>query len=208
MVLDAKNDWNSVNAQPERDRDALLTNAEPFGPNRTPADPDVGYLAEALRQKTGTLVSDNSEGRFAARAAVAAQLLAGAPWNDYFGPGSPLDRLCRIGGSVLRLGGDPDTTTLLHWSEYRTNLPQASRVRRHRRVLGHHGGKVRTVECLNDDGEGIVDWPGDDYFKTISDEYLSAGRGVRGRVGSANAELLDAGEFAEFGAQWMVGHFL
>jgi len=167
----------------------------------------VGYLAEVLRLKSATRVSDNPEARFGARGTGATQLLADAPWNDYFGACSPLDRLCQIGGSILRLGADPDTTTLLHWSEYKANLPSARGVRRHRRVIGQNGPEVRTVECLNDDGDGIVDWPGEDYFKTILDEYLREGRGERGRVGNAAAELLDARDFGEFGALWMVGHF-
>jgi aminoglycoside N3'-acetyltransferase len=88
----------------------------------------VGYLAEAFRQLPRTQVADNPSGRFAARGRLAHDLLEDAPWHDYYGPGSPLDRLCRAGGRVLRLGASPDTTTVLHFAEYLADVPNKRRI--------------------------------------------------------------------------------
>lgn len=207
MVLGADNAWDWVNERSEAERAALLADAQPFDPLATPADEEVGWLAEAMRRHPGTQVSDNPEGRFAARGGLASRLLADAPWDDYFGPGSPLERLCDLGGKVLRLGADLDTVTLLHHAEYLAPVAGKLRVVRHRRVLSPDGPVVRTVCCLND-SEGIVDWPGEeDYFATILKTYLSAGRGARGRVGGADSELLDARDLVAFGADWMGRHF-
>lgn len=202
MVLGAYDAWAHVNSRPESERAALLADAEPFDAARTPAEPDVGYLAEVLRTTPGTKVSDHPEGRFAARGARADELLRDVPWDDYFGPGSPLERLCATGGRVLRLGADESTTTLLHHAEYLADVPQKRRVRRHRRVL--EGGRpvIRTVECL-DDSEGIVAWEGEDYFALILRAYLAEGRGQRGTVGRARSELLDARDLLDFGVKWM-----
>lgn len=205
MLLGARNDFDWVNDRPGAERPELLRNAEPFDPLVTPADPQVGWLAEAFRRR-GASVTDNPEGRFAAWGDLGPSLLRDAPWNDYFGPGSPLDRLCRMDGAVLRMGADPDTTSLLHWAEYMAPLPQKRRVRRHRRVIGPDGPVIRTVDCL-DDSEGIVDWPGEDYFKSILDDYLREGRGARGLVGRAESQLLDARDFAAYGANWMARRF-
>ncbi|HEY1176049.1 MAG TPA: AAC(3) family N-acetyltransferase [Phytomonospora sp.] len=202
MTLGAANAWDWVNEKPEAERAALLADAIPFDPATTPAEGDVGYLAEAFRQAPSTLVTDNPEGRFGARGSLAAELLRDAPWNDYYGHGSPLQRLCEFGGAVLRLGADPDTVTLLHYAEYLAPLPDKRRVTRHRRVLGPDGPIVRTVSCL-DDSDGIVDWAGEDYFALILKAYLAEGRGARGRVGGASAELLDARDLVAFGAAWM-----
>lgn len=206
MVLGAANDWDWVNERPEAERAALLADATPFDPLTTPAEPDVGHLAEAMRRHPGTAVSDNPEGRFAARGALAATLLQDAPWDDYFGPGSPLAHLCEMGGKVLRLGADPDTATLLHHAEYLVPLADKRRVVRHRRVLGPAGPVVRTVSCL-DDSQGIVAWEGEDYFATILKAYLADGRGARGPVGGAASELLDARDLVAFGVDWMSRHF-
>lgn len=207
MVLGADNDWDWVNARPEEERAALLAEAVPFDPLLTDAEETVGYLAEAMRQLPGTRVTDNPEGRFAARGALAETLLRDPPWDDYYGPGSPLQRLCDAGGSVLRLGADPDTVTLLHHAEYLVPLAEKRRVVRHRRVLGPEGPAIRTVSCL-DDTNGIVEWTGEDYFATILKACLAEGHGARGQVGGAASELLDARNLLAFGVAWMARNFV
>lgn len=205
MVLGAVNDWDWVNERPEAERTALLADAVPFDPLATPAEEDVGHLAEAMRRHPGTQVTDNPEGRFAARGGLAEALLCDAPWDDYFGPGSPLEHLCNLEGQVLRLGADPDTVTLLHHAEYLAPVADKRRVVRYRRVLGPGGPIIRTVSCL-DDSDGIVAWEGEDYFAVILKAYLAEGRGARGRVGGAQSELLDARDLVAFGADWMGRH--
>ena len=66
MTLGARDDWSWVNERPERERPSLLRAAEPFDCRQTPADPDVGVLAEVFRQRSETKVSDHPEGRFGA----------------------------------------------------------------------------------------------------------------------------------------------
>jgi aminoglycoside N3'-acetyltransferase len=202
MVLGARDDWAWINELLEGERRERLAEAEPFDPLRTPAEAEVGYLAEAFRTRPGTLVTDHPEGRFGARGARAEELLRDPPWHDYYGPGSPLERLCELGGRVLRLGADLDTVTLLHYAEYLVELPAKRRLRRLRRVLGPDGPTIRAVECL-DDSNGIVDWPGEDYFALILGDYLATGAGRRGTVGRAPSELLDAADLVRFAVDWM-----
>jgi aminoglycoside N3'-acetyltransferase len=125
---------------------------------------------------------------------------------DYYGPGSPLDKLCLRSGMVLRLGADPDTVTLLHLAEYLVPLDGKRRVRREHLVARENGVELCAVECL-DDSNGIVEWPGEDYFAVILRAYLASGRGATGRVGNAQSELLDARDFVDFGVAWMTAHF-
>ncbi|MGH6792315.1 MAG: aminoglycoside N(3)-acetyltransferase [Methyloceanibacter sp.] len=206
MILGAECDFDWVNERPEAEREALLADAPPFDAVSAPVFHEVGYLAEAFRQLPGTQVTDNPSGRFAARGRLAHDLLTDAPWHDYYGPGSPLDRLCRVGGHVLRLGASSDTTTVLHFAEYLADVPNKRRVRRTYRCQGAGGPETRAIECL-DDEHGIVDWPGEDYFATILREYLATGRGSHGRVGQAASELIDAGDLVRFGARWMTERF-
>lgn len=206
MVLGADNDWAWVNQHDESERAAHLAEAVPFDALVTPAESEVGVLAEVLRVHPGTLVSDHPEGRFAARGHQAAALLADPPWHDYFGPGSPLERLVDRGGKIARLGADPDTTTMLHYAEYLAHLPDKRRVRRHRRVCSPDGPVIRCVESL-DDEHGIVDYPGDgDYFAAILTAYLATARARTGTVGGAASQLIAAGDLVSFAVAWMNRH--
>jgi aminoglycoside N3'-acetyltransferase len=206
MTLGARDDWAWVNERPEPERAELLRDAEPFDALLAPADPEVGVLAEVFRTWPGTIVSDHPEGRFGAWGRLAHDFVDDVPWDDYYGPGSPLQRFLRVGGRVLRLGADVDTVTLLHYAEYLAPVPHKRRVRRHRLVARPAGAEIVVVECL-DDADGIVDHPGEDYFAVILREYLATGRAVTGAVGNARAELLDAAELVELAAAWMAEHF-
>jgi aminoglycoside N3'-acetyltransferase len=200
-----------VNERPEHERAALLVGTPPFDARHDPADPDNGVLAEVFRRRPGTVVSDHPEGRFGASGRLAEALVRDVPWDDYYGPGSPLERLVAAGGRVLRLGADLGTLTVLHHAEYLVALPEKRRVVRHRLVAGPEGPVVRTVSCL-DDSDGIVayppgDQPHEDYFEVILLDYLATGRTAVGLVGGARSELIDAGDVLAFGVDWM-GRYL
>ena len=202
MILgsDYPQDW--VNQRPLEERAALLAGTEPFDPSAARAMPEVGWLAETFRRRPGTLLSANPSGRFAARGPDAETLLGDQPWHDYYGPGSPLERLCERGGRILRLGANPDTVTALHYAEYRTRLPDKRRTRWDYLLEGEDGPRHVWIECL-DDSAGIASWDGEDYFAAILGDYLATGRARQGRVGHARGELIDAADIVEFGAWWM-----
>ena len=206
MVLGARDDWAWVNDRPEDRRPALLADAEPFDPLTTPADPDVGALAEVFRTAPGTQVSNHPEGRFAASGPVAEALLTNVPWDDYYGASSPLERLVASDGQILRLGADLDTATILHYAEFLAPVPDKRRVRRCRRVTTPSGPQIRWVETLDDSG-GIVDYDSEvDYFSLILTAYLETGRAAHGRIGGARSELIGAADLVEFGVVWMAEH--
>jgi aminoglycoside N3'-acetyltransferase len=193
-------DW--VNRRPVEERAALLAGTEPFDVRNAPVMPDVGWLGEAFRRRPGTIVSDNPSGRFGARGARAEALMEGQPWHDYYGPGSPLEKLCDLGGRILRLGADPDTVTALHLAEYLADLPRKKRARWDYLLAGDQGPRHVWIHCL-DDSDGIVDAPGEDYFALILEAYLRNGGACIGRVGLADSELIDAADIVAFGTKWM-----
>lgn len=202
MVLGADDELAWVNERPEEEREALLAGTPPFDAGQTPAQPDVGWLAEVFRRSPGTLVSDHPEGRFGARGARASSLVAEPPWDDYYGDGSALDRFAAMGGRVLRLGADDETVTLFHLAEFRARLPSKRRVRRHRVVLTPSGPAVRVVDTL-DDSDGIVAWDGPDYFGLILQAYRQTGRVREGAVGQAKGELFEAPDALAFATGWL-----
>lgn len=205
MVLGARDDWDWVNTRAESEREGLLAGAPTFDAHATPSDPDVGVLAEVFRQRPGTIVNDHPDGRFGARGRGARGLLEATPWDDYYGPGSPLDRLCQARGKVLRLGADLDTVTLLHLAEYYAFVENKRTVRRHHVVTVDSGREVVHVDGL-DDSKGIVDWVGEDYFAVLLRAYLESGGATTGLVGGARSELIDATDLLEFATRWMTEH--
>ena len=196
-------DW--VNQRPAGDRAALLAGTEPFDPKAAAAMPQVGWLAEAFRRRPDTIVTDNPSGRFGASGRLAQALLENAPWHDYYGPGSPLERLCDQRGRILRLGADPDTVTVLHYSEYLADLPEKRRTQWDFLVRTADGARHMATQCL-DDSAGIVEWEVEDYFALILKAYLALGRHREGRVGNARSELIDAADIVRFGTGWMERH--
>jgi aminoglycoside N3'-acetyltransferase len=203
MVLgtDYPMDW--INEHPPEARAALLAGSPPFDHRNAPVLPEVGWLAEAFRRRDGRIVSGNPSGRFGARGRLAEALMADQPWHDYYGSGSPLEKLCDWGGRILRIGADPETVTALHYAEYLADVPDKKRVRWDYAIAGPGGGPEHVwIDCLND-LDGIADWEGEDYFAAILEAYLPLGRLREGRVGNARSELLDAADYATFGARWM-----
>lgn len=171
----------------------------PFNCLSTPAERDIGVLAEMFRTREGTLVNDHVAGRFGANGARAAELVSRNPLNDYHGVGSVLDEFTRIGGIVLRLGADIDTVTVTHLAEYLADVPNKRTIRR---MYIRDDTGPQWVTCL-DDTNGIVDWPKGDYFSQILIDYLDQGRANRGTVGNCAAELFRADDFVEFAVAWM-----
>lgn len=205
MVLGTDYPFDWVNRHPVEERTSLLAGTPPFDYLNTPVLPEVGFFAEAFRQRPGTVVSHNPSGRFGARGARADEIVRGQPWNDYYGPGSPLQRLCDWGGRVLRLQASPDTTTVLHYAEYLADLPAKRRTRWDYVLAFPDGPRHVWIECL-DDAEGIADWSGDDYFAAILDAYLPLERHQAGPVGAGRGQLLEAADLVRFGARWMEAH--
>jgi aminoglycoside N3'-acetyltransferase len=202
MILGTAYDLDWVNLRAPEARAALLAGTEPLVPANAPAMADVGWLAESFRRRPGTILSDNPSGRFGARGARAEALLADQPWHDYYGPGSPLQKLCDWGGRILRLGANPDTVTALHYAEYLARIPTKRRTRWDYLLADPAGPRHVWIECL-DDSEGIAAWDGEDYFAIILKTYLATERARQGRVGHADSELIEAADLVAFGAAWM-----
>ncbi len=175
----------------------------PFDAATTPADPEIGALAEVFRTRPGTRVNDNPACRFAASGPLDAALLEPCPLHDYYGPGSVLSRFEAMRGRVLRLGSDPDTVTLTHWAEYLAEVPDKRRVRR--RYVRADSGEL-WIDSL-DDSDGIVDWPEDDYFIRILAAFLATGLARTGPVGNCTAECFEAVDYVPFAVDWMERQF-
>jgi aminoglycoside N3'-acetyltransferase len=202
MILGTNSPHEYVNQLPEDERAAALATETPFVLADAPVLPEVGAFAEVFRLATGTVQSDNPSGRYGARGAGARELVEGQPVDDYYGPGSPLERLVERRGKVLRIGSDAETVNLLHYAEYLARIENKRRVRWDYLIETAHGPRHVIIRCL-DDMDGIVPWEGEDYFKLAVEAYEAEGHGRRGHVGRASAALYDAAHLVDFAARWM-----
>lgn len=180
----------------------ILAHCPPFDPHHTPASRDFGALAELFRGYPGVRCSSNPGARMAAIGAHADELTRDHPRDYGLGAGSPLARLCDLGGKLLLLGSDLDQVTLLHHAESLAPIPDKRIVRVRIPALVDGARTWLAVEEF-DSSAGIVDWP-DRFFATITEAFLAAGLARTGRVGAATSHLLDARALVEFAVPIMV----
>jgi aminoglycoside 3-N-acetyltransferase len=189
---------------PAERQEAYLAECPAFDPATTRANREWSILTEYLRTWPGAYRSANPGASMAAVGALAHYLTENHPIQYGYGPGSPLEKLCQLGGRVLQVGVSPDTVTLLHYTEHMADVPNKRIVSYPAPILVN--GQRAWVEIEEfDTGSGIVDWDVD-YFGVIVEEYLAAGKGRTGKVGAAQARLLEAAELHAYGVRWMKEH--
>jgi aminoglycoside 3-N-acetyltransferase len=195
-----------LEAWPEGRRRAYLEECPPFDPATSRANRTWSILTEYLRTTPGARRSANPEKSMAAVGPKAVWLTEGHPLDYGFGPGSPLEKLCRAGGEVLLLGTPFASVTLIHYAECLADVPGKRVVRYRMPVLVEGQRRWADVEEF-DTSDGIRDWGGGDYFEAIVEAYLAAGDGRTGLVGAARSYLFDARDLTAFGVAWMEREF-
>lgn len=107
---------------------------------------------------------------------------------------------------MLLLGSPLKAVTLLHHAECLADVPD-KRVVRYRMPILIEGQK-RWVDVEEfDSNDGIRDREEGDYFEAIVREYLAAGHGRSGLVGTARSFLFDTRGLVRFGVEWMERKF-
>lgn len=192
---------------PKAKRRAYLEACPAFDPATSRADHrELSILAEYLRTTPGAVRSRHPLSSYVAVGAHAEAILNDHPLQYHHGPDSPLAKFCARGGRVLLLGALFGSVTLLHHAEHLADVPD-KRVDRYRLPVWQDGKRVWLEFEEFDTTNGVADWPGD-YFGTIVEAYLAAGRGHTGTVGHAPAYLLEGADLVGFGKAWMERHFV
>ena len=97
--------------------------AQPFEPDGTPADPEVGPVPEVLRRRPEALRSHHPLMSVAAIGPLASELTSEHPMNE---PMRPFQRLAELGGWVLLLGVDQTANVTVHVAESLAEGPYLS----------------------------------------------------------------------------------
>jgi len=188
---------------PEDRQQAYLEECPPFDPATSGANRHYSILAEYLRRWPGAFRSNHPEASMVAVGALARWITENHPLQYPYGAGSPLAKLCEVGGKVLLLGAPLNTITLLHYAENMAKVPNKRIIRYNVPVLPN-GKRVRIEDF--DTTRGIVA-NAEEYFQTIVHDYLSSGKGHSSNVGAAQSYLFDAPDLARFAIQWLEKSF-
>jgi aminoglycoside 3-N-acetyltransferase len=181
---------------PEDER-FILEHCPPFDPDAARASRDHGALAELFRTYPDVRCSRHVGARMGACGRNTEYLLTPASLNDGHGIGSPLERLCALGGKVLLIGSDFDQVTLLHYAEAVAPIPNKRTVRGKVPLLVDGVRTWLDFEEL-DSSTGVREWPDQRFFEHIVEAFI-AQRGIGSRpIGNAPSYLLDASDLVRF----------
>ncbi|MCP3923256.1 MAG: aminoglycoside 3-N-acetyltransferase [Desulfobacterales bacterium] len=195
---------DNIDNLPEKKRRAFY-NSTSFDPEYSRSDRKVmGILPEYLRTYPGSIRSRHPLG-YAAVGKMAQSVLNDQQWQYREGSGSPLEKLCEVGGKVLLLGSPTGNVTLLHFAENLADIPN-KKIVHYKMPIIQNGNRVWKDFEEYDFINGIVPWS-EDYFKNIVDEYIEKGNGVQGKVGMAECHLFNAKNLNKFGINWMERNF-
>ncbi len=196
----------------------------PFDPATSRAMRDNGAIAEFVRTTPGARRSANPNCSVAALGARAAWLTDNQPLDYGYGPGSPLAKLAEIQGRVLMIGAPWETMTPLHHAEHlsitisatctwetMTPLHHAEHLadvpdKRVVRLEVPHRSDSRTIWRMTEEYEGteaIIAGLPDDYFAQVVADFVATGAGLQGKVGAADALLVDASPILAFAINWL-----
>ncbi|MEW6750545.1 MAG: aminoglycoside 3-N-acetyltransferase [Candidatus Latescibacterota bacterium] len=185
-------------------RQAYLDELPPFDPATSRARRGHGILAEYLRTWPGARRSSHPEASVAAVGARAEWITGQHPLVYGYGERSPLGRLVEARGQVLMVGAPLNTVTLLHHAEHLARLPD-KRHERFRMPVLRDGERVWVDVVQFDTSNGVVSAP---YtLEQIAGDYVAAGRGRAGTVGSARSHLFDAADLVAFAVAWLESRF-
>jgi aminoglycoside 3-N-acetyltransferase len=156
---------------------------------------EMGLIPETFRKQPGVVRSNHPNCSFAAwgknKDFVTENHLPGFS----MGPQSPLGKIHQLDGYILLLGVDHDRNSSLHLAEYTTEYTGKAIVQNYAPVIINNRREWIEYPDINVNA-------GD--FVQIGKAFESTGKCTTGRVGSAEARLMNQRELVRFASAWMI----
>ena len=161
-----------------------------FDPRTTPTS--MGAVPETFRNWPGTMRSHHPVESVCANGPLAAKITAPHPLAYSEGPDGPFGRLHELDSRILLLGVGFNRCTALHYAE---SLAPNRRVTTVRFPVLEDGKRLwKQVQNVADDL--------DTHFPVLGEQYLASGRPGRGKVGQAEAVLVDMRDLVDFAVEY------
>jgi aminoglycoside 3-N-acetyltransferase len=178
---------------PESWWDTIRSEMPLFDKNLTPTRA-MGRIAETFRKQDGVMRSGHPTLSFSAWGKHKEYVLQDEHFDYALNEKSPLGRLYELNGKILLLGVDHSNNTSLHLAEYKAAFAGKKTVANGLPAV-ENGNKV--WKYVDD-----IDISSDD-FNEIGLDYEKENGTVLGKVGNANARLLDQRHIVDFAAAWI-----
>lgn len=181
---------------PELWHESIRASLPGFDPFVHATQPGIGRFAEIVRTAEGATRSTHPVYSLAALGGPAASILSNQPLDWALGRTSPLARFVDADGKILSIGIPWwRKCTIFHLSEHLASYPGRREYELSGRIRTRNGDAwARTRQLVFHDGD----------FRRLGHDL--EGIQVSGKVGAAEAELVDSSDLASSARDWMVRH--
>ena len=181
--------WSSLRI-PAEWLDDVREHLPVFDVRTTPTS--MGSVPEVFRNWPGTIRSSHPLESVCARGPMAEKITSVHPFEYSEGHDGPFGRLHDLDSRILLLGVGFNRCTALHYAESLVPKRRETKVR----FPAIEGGRRIWMEVPN-----VAD-DLDTHFPVIGREYLGSGRPNRGRVGEAEAILVEMRDLVSFAVKY------